>query len=123
MNLNHLDLPVPDVAQTKAFLERFFDFKETYTREDGLTVLRDEDGFALTLSPLREDQAVHYPDGFHIGFNVDSEDDLFETHRKMVSAGVAIVRPMGDLNGATTFHCHAPGPVLIEVAYRPRRAA
>jgi catechol 2,3-dioxygenase-like lactoylglutathione lyase family enzyme len=120
MNLNHLDIPVSDVAQTRTFFERYFGFKEVFSREDGLTVLLDEDGFALTLSPLPEGQLMKFPVGFHIGFNVDCEDDLFEAHRKLVTAGVPIVRPVGDLAGAMTFHCHAPGPLLVEVAYRPR---
>jgi catechol 2,3-dioxygenase-like lactoylglutathione lyase family enzyme len=120
MNLNHLDLPVSDIAQTRAFFERHFGFKEVYSREDGLTVLLDEDGFALTLSPLPEGKPVSYPDGFHVGFNVDCEDDLFEVHRTLVTAGVSIVRPLGDLAGTMTFHCHAPGSLLVEVAHRPR---
>jgi catechol 2,3-dioxygenase-like lactoylglutathione lyase family enzyme len=120
MNLNHLDLPVSDIAQTLTFFERFFGFKEVYSREDGLTVLLDEDGFALTLSPLPGGQPMKYPDGFHIGFNVDCEDDLFELHRKVLTGGIPIVKPLGDLAGAMTFHCHAPGPLLVEVAYRPR---
>jgi catechol 2,3-dioxygenase-like lactoylglutathione lyase family enzyme len=120
MNLNHLDIPVSDIAQTRTFFERYFGFKEVFSREDGLTVLLDEDGFALTLSPLPEGQPMKYPVGFHVGFNVDCEDDLFEAHRKLVTAGVPIVRPVGDLAGAMTFHCHAPGPLLVEVACRPR---
>ena len=119
MNLNHLDLPVSDLKQTRSFFERHFGFKEVYSREDGLSVLLDEDGFALTLSPLPEGEAANYPTGFHVGFNVDSEDDLFETHREILATGVPIVRPMGDLAGAMTFHCHAPGALLVEVAYRP----
>ena len=119
MNLNHLDLPITDIAQTCTFFERHFGFKEVYSREDGLTVLLDEDGFALTLSPLPEGESARYPNGFHVGFNVDSEDDLFEAHRKLLASGVPIVRPLG-VAGAMTFHCHAPGPLLVEVAYRPR---
>ena len=36
-----------------------------------------------------------------------------------MTSGVPIVRPLGDLAGAMTFHCQAPGPILVEVAYRP----
>jgi len=107
-------------VQTCTFFERHFGFKEVYSREDGLTVLLDEDGFALTLSPLSEGQSAKYPDGFHVGFNVDSEDDLFEAHRNLLTSGVPIVQPLGDLAGEMTFHCHAPGSLLVEVAYRPR---
>lgn len=121
MNLNHLDLPVSNPSETQAFFTHHFGFKPIFTRDDGLVVLLDEDGFALTLSPSASDSRVDYPNGFHVGFNVDCEDDLFEVHRALVIAGVPILRPMGDLAGAMTFHCQAPGPVLVEVAYRPRQ--
>jgi len=120
MNLNHLDLPVADTGATQAFFVQHFGFRNIFSREDGLIVMLDEDGFALTLSPALNGAVAEYPGGFHVGFNVDSEDDLFEIHKALVLAGVPIIRPMGELAGAMTFHCHAPGPVLVEIAYRPR---
>lgn len=120
MNLNHLDLPVCDVGASRSFFERYFGFKCIFVRGDGLIVLLDEDGFALTLSQLPSEETLKYPTGFHIGFNVDSEDDLFEVHKLIVTAGVPIVRAIGKFEGATTFHCLAPGPILVEVAYRSK---
>jgi catechol 2,3-dioxygenase-like lactoylglutathione lyase family enzyme len=120
MNLNHIDLPVADIAAVRLFFETHFEMRSIFTREDGLTVLLDEDGFALTLSPLPQGEALKYPPGFHIGFNVDDEHELIEVHERIVSAGVPIVRALGDLAGALTFHCQAPGPILIEVASRVR---
>ena len=118
MNLNHIDLLVVDIAAVRLFFETHFEMRSIFTREDGLTVLLDEDGFALTLSPLPQGEALKYPPGFHIGFNVDNEHELIEVHERIVSAGVPIVRALGDLAGALTFHCQAPGPILIEVAWR-----
>jgi catechol 2,3-dioxygenase-like lactoylglutathione lyase family enzyme len=120
VKLNHIDLPVTDTASVRVFFERHFDMRCIFSREDGLTVLLDEDGAALTLSPLPSGEALKYPTGFHIGFNLDSEDELFEIHGRIVAAGVPVVRPLGDLAGAMTFHCEAPGPILVEVAWRPR---
>ncbi len=120
MKLNHIDLPVTDIQGTRAFFEKHFGLRCVFTRADGLTVLLDEDNLALTLSPLSEGEKLNYPTGFHIGFNLDDQDELFETHGRIVAAGIPIIRPLGDLAGALTFHCQAPGPLLIEVAYRPR---
>ena len=120
MKLNHIDLPVIDPASVRIFFEKHFHMKCVYSREDGLTVLLDEDGSALTLSPLPSGEPLKYPTGFHIGFNLDNEDELFQLHGRIVAAGVPVVRPLGDLAGAMTFHCEAPGPILIEVAWRPR---
>lgn len=122
MKLNHVDLPVPDIAATRRFFESYFAFRCIFTREDGLTVLLDEDALALTLSPLPAGEALRYPTGFHVGFNLDHQHELFEVHERLVSAGVPILRPLGDLGGALTFHCEAPGPILIEVAWRSPEA-
>lgn len=120
MKLNHIDLPVTDIPAARAFFESHFEMRCIFEREDGLTVLLDEAGCALTLSGLLPGDAQNYPKGFHIGFNLDNEDVLLEVHGRMVAAGVRIVRPLGDLAGALTFHCEAPGPILVEVAWRPR---
>ena len=120
MKLNHIDLPVMDPTSVRSFFERHFDMKCVFSGDDGLTVLLDEDGSALTLSLLPPGELLKYPTGFHIGFNLDNEDELFELHGRIAAAGVPIVRSLGDLAGAMTFHCEAPGPILIEVAWRPR---
>ena len=116
MKLNHIDLPVTDTASARSFFERHFHMTCVYAREDGLTVLLDEDGAALTLSPLPPGEPVKYPTGFHIGFNLDHEHELYEVHRSIVAGAVPIVRPIGDLAGATAFHCEAPGEILVEIA-------
>jgi catechol 2,3-dioxygenase-like lactoylglutathione lyase family enzyme len=118
VKLNHIDLPVMDPSSARIFFERYFDMRCVFSREDGLTVLLDEDGSALTLSLLPPGELLKYPTGFHIGFNLDNEGELFELHGRIVAAGVPIVRPLGDLAGAMTFHCQAPGPILVEVAWR-----
>jgi len=120
MKLNHVDLPAMDIAALRLFFETHFEMRCIFNREDGLTVLLDEDGFALTLSPFGQGKALEYPAGFHVGFNVDSQDELFEVHGRITAAGVPIVRPLGDLGGALTFHCHAPGSILVEIAWRSR---
>jgi len=120
MHLNHLDLPVPETTRTREFFEQYFALRSVFARADGLTVLIDEAGFALTLSPLPDGERLSYPTGFHVGFNLDSEHAVLQKHAQLAAAGVAMVRPLGELGGALTFQCLAPGPVLVEVAWRER---
>jgi catechol 2,3-dioxygenase-like lactoylglutathione lyase family enzyme len=120
VNLNHIDIPTTDIAAARAFFERHFELRCIFAREDGLTVLLDEDGFALTLSPLPEGESLSFPTGFHVGFNVDSEHEFYEAHGRLAAAGVPMPLQPTDVGGALTFHCHAPGPFLVEVAYRRR---
>lgn len=118
MNLNHLDLPVNDIVGARDFFAAHFGFRCIFERADGLTVLLDECNFALTLSPLPAHESARYPTGFHVGFNLDREEQLLAVHRRLAAAGVEIVRPLGELGGALTFHCMAPGPLLVELSWR-----
>jgi hypothetical protein len=63
MKLNHIDLPVTEPSRVRRFFEQVFEMKCIFEREYGLTVLLDEDGSALTLSPLPHDEASKYPNG------------------------------------------------------------
>lgn len=119
MKLNHMDLPVADVAGVKEFFITHFGFRLVSERDDGLTVLVDEAQFVLTLTVLLEDEKTPYPSGFHLGFNLATEAELRDVHDRLTAAGADIVRPLGMLGAALCFHCLAPGAVLIELAWRP----
>ena len=119
MNLNHLDLPVLDVAATQHFFEYHFGFSCFYQRDE-LVVLKDEAGFVLTLSQLPAQKAADFPIGFHIGFILEREDTVRQTYARLVASDVEIVYPLGQLGGALTFQCYAPGSISIEVSWRPQ---
>ncbi len=120
MRLNHLDLAVPDIAATRDFLEAHLGFIHLETRgQDGLSILKDEAGLVLVLSRLRRDGAQAYPEGFHIGFHLESEAAVHELHDRMVAAGVDIPGPPTVQRGALGFYFTAPGDILVEVACRP----
>jgi catechol 2,3-dioxygenase-like lactoylglutathione lyase family enzyme len=116
MKLNHIDLPVADIAGVRAFFESHFGFRCIFEREDGLTVLLDE---ALTLSSLVDGEKQRFPAGFHVGFNLQSEEALRRSHAELTSARVKFARPLGDLGDALTFQCYAPGGLVVELAWRP----
>jgi lactoylglutathione lyase len=119
LQLNHLDLPVPQTSETKAFFVEHLGFGCVFDRDDGLTVLIDEAGFALTLSPLPSGESLMFPTGFHVGFNFQEESQLLQADDRLVGAGTEMVRPLGQLGGALTFQCNAPGPILVEFGWRP----
>ena len=55
MVLNHLNLTVPDVRQTREFFETYFGFRCVAERgRDALAVLVDESGFVLDPEQFRQ---------------------------------------------------------------------
>ena len=118
MRLNHIDLPVPDVAATRDFFETWLGFTHERTLgQDGLSILRDNAGLVLVLSRLRRDGAQTWPIPFHIGFHLETEAAVSALHARMAAGGLA-VDPPAPQHGAFGFYLTAPGDILVEVAHR-----
>ena len=119
MQLNHLDLPVPDVAATAAFFTTHFGFRLVDTRgNNGFALLAGSGGFALVLTRRRAEGVQDFPDTFHIGFIVESDAAVHALHARLQVAGVPELPPVSFQRGATLFYVHAPGGVLVEVSHR-----
>lgn len=121
MGLNHLNLTVPDVAQTRAFFETYFGFRCVAERgRDALAVLTDESGFILTLNNFDKAADVEYPGAFHIGFMQDSRERVDELYQRLKSDGFD-GEPPREFHGAWTFYFRAPGGFLVEVLHQHQR--
>ena len=119
MQLNHLDLPVPDVAATAAFFTTHFGFRLCESRgNNGFALLAGSGGFALVLTRRRAEGVHAFPDTFHIGFLVASEAAVHALPARLQAAGVAELPPVSFQRGATLLYVHAPGGVLVEVSHR-----
>lgn len=122
MRLNHLDLPVPDIAEARAFFERWLGFRHLQTLGDnGLSILRDDAGLVLVLSRLQRGGAQAFPQGFHIGFHLADEAAVTALHAALAAAGLAGEPPVHQ-RGAFAFYFDAPGGILVEIAHRPAPA-
>jgi catechol 2,3-dioxygenase-like lactoylglutathione lyase family enzyme len=119
MQLNHLDLPVPDVAATAAFFTTHFGFRLCETRgNNGFALLLGEGGFALVLTRRRAEGTHDFPANFNVGFLVYSEAALHPIRARLRAADVPDLPPVSFQRGATLFYVHAPGGVLVEVSHR-----
>ncbi len=115
MKLNHLNLSVPDVAETRTVFETYFGFTPVFEAGNGnLAVLLGDDGFVLT---LMKGEQPSYPRAFHIGFGQDSDDRVNEIYQRLHADGVA-AGPPKHLHGAWTFYFHAPGGIQVEVMHQ-----
>jgi catechol 2,3-dioxygenase-like lactoylglutathione lyase family enzyme len=120
MHLNHINLAVPDVAQTREFFETHFGFNCIAARgQNTLAVLTDASGFILTLSNFEHATQVEYPGAFHIGFNQENREQVDAMYQRLTSAGVD-AEPPKEFHGAWTFYFRAPGGFLVEVYHQHR---
>jgi lactoylglutathione lyase len=112
MRLNHLNLTVTDVPAAVGFLQKYFRMQKLGGNA-GLTVLSDGGGFVLTLMKKGRNAEFKYPETFHIGFLVESEEKVNENNRRLKEDGYD-VQPPQRLH-AWTFYVEAPGGFTVEV--------
>jgi catechol 2,3-dioxygenase-like lactoylglutathione lyase family enzyme len=118
MKLNHINLPVTDVAISVSFFEQYFDFKCIEIKGDNLlAVLQGSDGFTLVLmaNSFNRNGNETYPDAFHIGFFVETRDQVTDLYHRLLTGGYATEHPPGNLRGSYGFYFTAPGNLLTEV--------
>ncbi len=118
MKLNHINLPVHDVNATRDFLTKYFGMVTMMDLgENFLAMLTDEGGMVLNLSHFDKagsDEIVYHRD-FHVGFFVDSNEEVDRVHARFVADGVSVNAPRR-LEGRYAFYLQAPGGFPVEVA-------
>jgi catechol 2,3-dioxygenase-like lactoylglutathione lyase family enzyme len=119
MQLNHLNFPVTDVVQTKAFFEKHFNF--TCTEEKGnnmMAILQGENGFVLTLmsTDFNRNGNSTYPDAFHFGFLVNDRDKVQEIWQNLKNDGITLEQEPHNMRGVFGFYVQSPGNILMEVS-------
>jgi lactoylglutathione lyase len=121
MRLNHVNLTVPDVGETRKFFETHFGFRCVFAPgKEALAVLVDESGLVLTLNNFDKAERVEYPGAFHIGFMQENREAVDEIYKRLTAAGFDAAAPR-EFHGAWTFYLRAPGGFLVEVGYQHRK--
>ena len=117
MQLNHLDLHVPDVIETRDFFTRFLGFKLISSpTASTLAILENESQFILVLQKQKSPGET-YPDGFHIGFYVSGRSFVDQQHAQFTNAGFQVSRIESNKRGYF-FYVHAPGGFFVEINAR-----
>ena len=115
MKLNHVDLQVSNVSAARAFFETHFGFRCTYQRREQIAFLEDDAGLSFGLSNLFDSAPPVYPPDFHIGFILDSEQDVRSVHDRLGRAGVAMKTELSRGGPNLYFMCVGPDGIVIEV--------
>lgn len=118
--LNHTNLTSYNVPELKEFFCRVFDFQVSDERGDKLAVLRNSDGFLLTLmydKHMTPEQG--YPGMFHVGFLQPTKHAVDLMHETLSARNYMAPKPAKLQRGgpeAYGFYYQAPGGVLVEVS-------
>jgi len=119
MKLNHINLTVPDVKVTADFFEKIFSFNCLEIKGDNaLAVLKGEDGFVLVITSHAFNRSNNhsYPDAFHVGFLVNSKQEVDLKYDQLISSGYTTGHAPRNMHGAYGFYFNAPGNILVEVS-------
>ena len=118
--LNHTNLTTYDVPALKQLFCSAFDFKLVDERADKLAVLRNSDGFLLTLMyDKRMTPEEGYPGLFHVGFLQATQQDVDHMYETLKSLEHVAPKPTKLQRGGPPtygFYYKAPGGVLVEVS-------
>ena len=118
--LNHTNLTTYNVPALTEFFRMIFDFQVLEKRADKMAVLRNPDGFLLTLMfDKRMTPEQGYPGSFHVGFLQSTQGDVDQVHASLSSQNYLAPEPARLQRGgppAYGFYCDAPGGVVVEVS-------
>lgn len=119
MKLNHINLPVHDVAAARDFMTKYFGFVTVMeVGKNFLVVQQDDGGLVLNLSHFDKSNSaeVQYHRDFHVGFFVDSPEDVDGVHARLAADAVAVEAPK-PREGRYGSYVTAPGGFVVEVSY------
>jgi catechol 2,3-dioxygenase-like lactoylglutathione lyase family enzyme len=116
MKLNHINLPVSDVASSRDFFAKYFGMVTSMELGRGvMSMMRDEGGMVLILSHFHKNEEIHYHKDFHIGFFFDSRQEVDDMHARMIADGLDADAPR-TFPGRYGFYLQSPGGFVTEVA-------
>lgn len=115
MQLNHLNLAVPDVAAARQLFETHFGFRHQLTRgADAMAILEGADGFVLVLA--RSAPPVAYPKPFHVGFFCQTREEVQAKYDELQAAGWGVGMEPQMVHGSFGFYFTTLDGLLLEVA-------
>jgi catechol 2,3-dioxygenase-like lactoylglutathione lyase family enzyme len=118
MKLNHINLPVRDVAATRDFFTKYFGLvTQMEVGKNFLALLIDDLGLVLNLSHFDKTNTaeVVYHKDFHVGLFVETVERVDEMYAAMAADGITTAPPERR-EGRYGYYADAPGGFVVEVA-------
>ncbi len=107
MQLNHLNLCVDNLAAARDLFQCCFDFQFVDQKGDAIVVMTDGHGFTLVLSnpqAFGAEMPTIYPEGFHVGFIVETTDQVNHIHSRLAAADIHIDHEPRKIRESYTFY-------------------
>lgn len=115
MTLNHVHLGTKNLPAVQNFYETYFGFSKKFDHGQGV-FLTDKKGFLIAIDPVEE--LAKLPDWYHLGFCLDSAEEVFSIYTKMKLANENIVREMRTAdNEFASFFVKDPDGNKLEVSW------
>jgi catechol-2,3-dioxygenase len=116
MILNHINLVVSDVAEAIKLFETYFDFECVNVKGDNsVAILNGSDGFTLVIMASKTGQPI-YPAAFHIGFMLDSKEQVMKTYDALKKGGIEVGQKPSKIRDSFGFYLNFDG-IMIEVGH------
>jgi len=116
MKLNHINLVVSNVADVIKLFETYFSFKCTDIKGDNIVaILKGADDFTLVIMTDKNGQTT-YPKAFHIGFMLDSEDEITKTYIALKNGGIGVGQEPRKIRDSFGFYFNFDN-IMIEVGH------
>jgi hypothetical protein len=119
MVLNHINIPLDNVEETKLFFEEYFDFHCTEVKgAHALAVLKGADGFTLVLmsNSFNRNEITGFPSAFHIGFLLSTREQVINQYNKLKTSALDLKNEPANMRGVFGFYFMAPGNILVEIS-------
>ncbi|GGD57959.1 VOC family protein [Paenibacillus nasutitermitis] len=118
MKLNHLNLCVKDLNDATGLFQDLFGFELQDRKGDAIAVMKDEEGFTLVLSCSAAFGGENpiYPEGFHVGFYVDTKEEVDRFYDRLVGAN--LIQPdqgAKNIRGGYSLYFKALDGILFEI--------
>ncbi|WP_281321825.1 VOC family protein [Flavobacterium aestivum] len=116
MTINHLNLVVTDVTNAVNFFETHFDFNCEFVKGDSvIAVLKNKENFTLVIMGNKNGDTT-YPKAFHIGFMLDSTEEVDSLHKKLVDNKIEVDQSPKKIRDSYAFYFYFDN-LFIEVGH------
>lgn len=115
MTLNHVHLGTKNLAAIQKFYETYFGFSLKFAHGSGV-FLSNASGFLIAIDPVPE--LPKFPEWYHLGFCLETSEEVFAIYEKVKSGQANIVREMLSEEGEfASFFVKDPDGNKIEVSW------